>query len=80
MAKNNYQWGNNRGKQKVSGKFEVDLITTLVAKMEALSHQVSTLKNPQASQQSPMGECSESANLFEQFEQVDYLGNQNRQQ
>ena len=49
MAKNNYQWGNNKGKQKVVGKFEVDLMTTLVAKMEALSHQVATLKNSQGS-------------------------------
>ena len=60
MAKNNYQWGNNRGKQNVSWKFEVDLITSLVAKMEALSHQVSTLKNPQAPQQPSIGESSES--------------------
>ena len=80
MAKNNYQWGNNRGKQKVAGKIEVDLITSLVAKMEALSHQVSTLKNPQDSQQPPTGESSESAIFFDQFEQADYVGNQNRQQ
>ena len=79
MAKNNYQWGNHRGKQKVAGKLELDLMTSLVAKMEALSYQVATLKNPQSSQL-PAGECSESANLFEQLEQVDYLGNQNRQQ
>ena len=48
-ARNNYQWDHNRGKQKAVGLYEVDLMTTLVAKMEALSHQVSTLKNPQGS-------------------------------
>ena len=79
MAKNNYQWGNNRGKQKVAEKLELDLMTSLVAKMEALSYQVATLKNPQSSQP-PVGECSESVNLFEQLEQADYLGYQNRQQ
>ena len=64
MAKNNYQWGHSRGKQKTAGMYEVDLMTTLVAKMQALSHQVSTLKNPQGSQ-SQVGDANEGVNLFE---------------
>ena len=33
----------------MAGIYEVDLMTTLVATMEGLTHQVATLKNPQGS-------------------------------
>ena len=32
MAKNSYQWGNNRGKAKVAGVYETDAMTTLLSK------------------------------------------------
>ena len=45
MARNNYQWGNNRSKQKVAELYEMDFMTTIVGKMDALSKQVASIKS-----------------------------------
>src|SRR5262249_44603896 len=77
MARNNYHWGNNKEKQKVAGKYEIDVMTTIFAKMDALSKQVMEAKNPTASSS---GICSAENYYLEVPEQVDYVGNQGRYQ
>src|SRR5262249_7910339 len=81
MARNNYQWGNNRGKQRAAGVYEIDLLTSLVAKMDALSTQVMSIKNQQPQHTQFYHEGTSDSSYFpEQLEQVDYLGNRNRKQ
>ena len=69
MARNNYQWGNNRGKQKVAGLYEVDLMTTIVAKMDALSKHVARIKSASVPQFQYGVSSDDHGSFFEHQEQ-----------
>ena len=79
MAKNSYQWGNNRGKAKVAGVYETDVMTTLLSKVEALSKVVNGLAISQSSHPHSIDAIAESGG-HKFTDQVDYLGNSSRPQ
>ena len=54
MAKNNFQWSNGRPKQRAAGVYEVDLMTTIVAKVDALAKKVNKMSISQPSQYFPI--------------------------
>ena len=44
MALNNYQWSNERGEPtRVGGKFDVDALTLLIVKMDAMTQKLDRL-------------------------------------
>ena len=79
MAKNNYQWSSSRPKQKAAGVHEVDIMTAIAAKVDALAKKVDGMTMSQAPQYSP-GSPPNDIMGSEFVEQVDYLGNPGRPQ
>ena len=49
MSKNNFQWSNSRSRHKVAGIHEVDLLTTIVAKVDAIAKKVDGMTLSQSS-------------------------------
>ena len=76
MAKTNHQWSNGRPKQRAAGVYELDLMTTIVAKVDALAKKVDGMALPQPSQYLPVDSSADTV----VHEQVDYLGNPMRPQ
>ena len=79
MAKNNHQWSSGRQKQRAAGIYEVDLMTSIVAKVDALAKKVEGI----TVSQHPQGyQADFPANLMalDDTEQANYLGNPARPQ
>ena len=79
MSKNNFQWSNGRLRHKVARIHEVDLMTTIAAKVDALAKKVDGMKITQPSQYIPSDTFVDNVSQ-NQVEQVDYLSNQGRSQ
>jgi len=44
MTSNNYHWGNDRGRPKKRGRYEIDAFTMLASKVDALFQKVDRLQ------------------------------------
>ena len=77
MAKNNFQWSNGRQKQKVAGIHELDIMTTIVAKVDALAKKVDGMHLSQPIH-NPSVDPSLDIGTYEPTEQVDYVNNSTR--
>ena len=79
MAKNNFQWSSSRPKQTASGVHEVDIMTAIAAKVDALVKKVDGITLSQSPQHLP-ADTTDVTGCDGPVEQVDYLGNQVRPQ
>ena len=77
MATNNYEWSHTRSREKrAAGVLDVDVATTIMSKVEALSRKIDNLSVSQQQLAVVDPFSSEEACT----EQVDYMGNQSRPQ
>ena len=54
MSKNNFSWSNDKSKHKAAGIHEVDLMTTIATKVDALAKMVDGMAISQVSQYTPV--------------------------
>ena len=60
MAKNNHQWSKGRQKHRAAGVYEVDLMTSIVAKVDALAIKVQGMTISQLTQHYPVDSPTQS--------------------
>jgi len=64
MALNNYQWSNERGQPKrVGGKYEIDALTLLTAKMDAMTQKLDKLNVHAVNSCAPSPLCDRCGSL-----------------
>ena len=64
MALNNYQWSNERGQPKrVGGKYDVDALTLLTTKMDAMTQKLDRLNVNVVNSCAPSASCDRCDSL-----------------
>ena len=64
MALNNFQWSSERGQPKrVGGKYEIDALTLLTAKMDAMTQKLNKLNVHAVSSYAPCPLCDKCGSL-----------------
>ena len=69
MALNNYHWSNERGQPKrVGGKYDVDTLSSLTAKMDAMTQKLDKLNVNAVNSCAPSPLCDRCGSLEHVFE------------
>ena len=64
MALNNYQWSNERGQaERVGGKYDIDALTLLTAKMDAMTQKLDKLNVHVVNSCAPSPLCDKCGSL-----------------